>query len=501
MTTDQLRLSAWRYRPAPRLSPAASGPLLVLAASAVLGGVAALYPESWRAVLAAVITINLIALGFKWPRAAVIATFLWLPFMALVRRLLIEDTGWVQNDPLLLVGPLVAVFLAYRIFVMEGRRLAPDGLSKLVLLLLVLALLGVINPLGSGGILGGLAGLIYVAVPLLWFFIGRELGSRWMVNWLVYAVIVVAVLVGAYGLYQTEFGSLPSWDDQWNQITGFASLGVGRTEGGSIELRPWSTFPSNSEYSAYLGIAIAFAVALLYHRRPVVALAIPGLAMALFLSGGRSVMALAIFTAMIITALRTRNGGLAIGVVIVGIAVAYAAALTFGPALDEAAGRSGSAGTERAVGGLLNPLDPDKSTFLTHWDNLWLGVREGFENPLGHGTGSANLGARAGGEGARDTDIDIGNAFVAFGFVGGLTFLAFVVLAYKTVFTRYIRGHFDWAMLAIAGLMVVTFGHWLYGGHYAASALTWFMIGWAVRPLPDEDADEGAAVPAPPSRS
>lgn len=247
---------------------------------------AALHPEWWRALLAAALTINLIVVGMKWPRAAAVATLLWLPFLGLVRRLLIAEGGWLQNDPLLLVGPIAALFLCYRIFVVERHQLAPDRLSKLVLLLLVIAFLAAFSPFGVGGLFGGLAGLIYLGVPLLWFLIGRELGNRRLVFGLISAVVVTALVVGAYGLYQTKFGSLPQWDVDWFQITGYGALTIGRSEAGELIYRPWSTFASNSEYAGYLGMALVLAVAMVYHRRPAFAIAIPGLALALFLAGG-----------------------------------------------------------------------------------------------------------------------------------------------------------------------------------------------------------------------
>ena len=451
--------------------------------SATLGGVAALRPELWRGLLAAALVINLVVVAMKWPRAAAVVTLLWLPFLALTRRLLIGEAGWVQNDPLLLVGPIAALFLCYRLFIVEGRELAADRLSRLVLALLIIALVGAFNPFGVGGLLGGLGGMIYIGVPLLWFFIGRELGSRKIITRLMYAVVIISVAIAAYGLYQTEYGTMPQWDVDWYELNGYGGVKAGRSEGGEVELRPWGTFASTSEYSGYLAMALVFAVAMVYHRRPVVAVAIPILALAVFLAGGRSVMALILLTGMVVTALRTRNRVLALAVVVLGIAVTYGAALAFGDQLDRAAGLSGSTTTERQVSGLLNPLDPDESTFLSHWDNLWEGVKSGFTHPVGQGTGASNIGSKAGGGGGLETDIDIADTFVSFGFVGGFVFVAIIVLSFKTVFSRYLSGRPDRLLLATAGILVVSFGQWLQGGHYAASALMWFLLGWAVRPV------------------
>jgi len=498
VTTDQLRLSRSPEGWTQRLPSGSGAALLAVPAAAGLGVAAVLQPQLWRGLLAAALVVNVVVLGMKWPKAAAVATLLWLPLLALVRRLLIGEAGWTQNDPLLLVGPIAALFLCCRIFVLERRQIAPDRISKLVLLLLVIAFAGAFNPVGEGGLFGGLAGLMYLGVPLLWFFIGRELGDRQTVRRLMQVVVVLAVAIAAYGLYQTEFGSFPQWDIDWFHVSGFAALGVGTSESGSLLLRPWGTFASNSEYSAWLGIAVVFAVAMLYHRRPVLAVTVPMLMIALFLAGGRSVMALTLIGFIVLTALRSRNKALALVVVVLGIGATYGAALAFGERVDRAAGLSGDAKAERQAGGLLNPLDPDESTFITHWEAFLDGIGEGFAHPVGLGTGASNLGGKVGGEGERGSgeqagggregdlggsnDNDVADVFISLGLAGGFVFLAIIVLSFRTVFSRYWRGQTDWAMLAVAGTMVVTLGYWLKGGHYATSALLWFLLGWAVKP-------------------
>ncbi len=506
MTTEQLRLPALRSG-LPRIPGDTAALAAGIPVAVAMGVAAAIHPDWWRYLLAIALAANGIAAATKWPRAAAVATLLWLPMLALVRRLLIAESGWLSEDPLLLVGPVVALFLCYRLFVVEKRALAPDRLSKLVLALLVIALFGAFNPVGVGGLLGGLGGLLFLGVPLLWFFIGRELGNDATVRWVMYAVIGLALAIGAYGLYQTEWAShLPQWDADWFQITGFDGAKAGVDEAGKVTYRPWGTFSSPGEYANYLGTALAFAIAFFYHRRFAVAIAIPALAIALFQSGGRSSMSYALLTAVILTALRTRNRLVALVVVLVGAGVIYGAALTFGPSLDRIAGVSGSNTAKRQTGGLLNPLDPKKSTFLLHLDSLGQGVEDGFRNPVGSGTGSTTIGARLSGAQDRETDVDIADAFVSWGFVGGLLFLAIVVLSLKEVFSRYLRNPPDPLILGAVGVLIVNLGQWLQGGHYAASALTLFMLGFATRPsrrsvpVPEQPRGSPAhAVPAPES--
>lgn len=482
VATDRLRLPGLRL-PHPFGLPDGLGSMVVgVLFGAALGGVTILHPEWWRGLLAGAVAINLIVVGMKWPRAAAVATLLWLPFMALIRRLLIADAGWIQNDPLLLVGPVVALSLCYRIFVVQRRPLATDRLSKLVLLLLVIALFGVLNPFGVGGVLGGLTGLMFVGTPLLWFLVGREIADRRTVTRLMYAVVIISVGIAAYGVFQTEIGPTPQWDVDWYEITGYAGLGTG-IDDSTDQLRPWGTFSSASEYSGYLAFGFVFALAMLYHRRPAAAIAIPLLAGAVFLAGGRSVMSLVLLTAVVLTALRARNRAIALAVVVLGIGAMYGAALTVGPGLDRAAGLSGDAKVERQVGGLVSPLDPNESTLSVHWEALTAGIDLGVRNPVGLGTGASNLGARvSGGEGEFRTDNDIGDVFVAFGIVGGLVFIAIIVMSFRRVFRRYLRERPDPLVFAVAGILVVNFGQWLQSGHYAAAPLMWFLLGWAVKP-------------------
>ncbi len=491
MIGSQMRSARLAHRsPSRALGSAAALPLL-LAAAAAAGVIAVSHPEWYRATLAIALVVNLVVLGMRWPRAAAIATLLMLPFLALVRRLLIADAGFRSDDPLLLVGPVVALFLLYRIYLVEGRR-SDDRLFKLVVALLVVAVAQVFNPFAVGGILAAAGGLLFVGVPLLWFLVGRELGDRAGVTLLLYATIVVAVVVAVYGLLQTQYGTIASWDQAWLDANGYGALFVSANETGNA-LRPFSTFSSNQEYASYLSIAVTFVGALALRRRFGAALALPVLVAALFLAGGRGALVLTAIAGVVLLALLTRNWLAGILVVLAGIGVAYGAAATFGPRIDRAAGIGGDAVVERNVTGILRPLDPNKSTVVAHWDIIVDGFVKGVRNPAGHGTGATTIATSLTGTESQDSENDISNAFVNLGIVGGLLYVAIIVLMFRTVFRRYVRRR-DALSLAVAGLLVVTFGQWLNGGLYAVAPLLWFLAGWATRPRP-EDAAPGEAAP------
>ena len=458
-----------------------AGMTLVLLAAAGAGVIAVSHPEWYRGALAAALAINLIVVGMKWPRAAALATLLLLPFVALIRRLLIADAGFTSNDPLLLVGPVVALFLLYRLYVVEGLR-SHDRLFKLVVALFVVTLVQVFNPFATGGLLAAAGGLLFVGVPLLWFFVGRELGDRASVAFLLYAAIVVACLVGIYGLLQTQYGTIFTWDQAWIDVNGYGALHVGDSGTGN-EIRPFSTFSSNQEYATYLAMGVTFVVAFALKRRFIVVVALPLLVLALFLAGGRGSLVLSVLAVVVLLALLTRRWPSGLLVVVLGIGVAYAAATTFGPRIDRAAGLGGDAVVERNVTGILKPLDPNKSTVIVHYEAILEGFGDAIANPAGRGTGATSIATNLTDTENKDSENDLSNTFINLGIVGGLLYVAIIVLMFRTTFARYVRRR-DVLSLAVAGMLVVTFGQWLNGGMYAAAPLIWFLAGWATRPDP-----------------
>jgi hypothetical protein len=479
MNGAQIRADVLHWRPTSGLpSVAALAGGLALAAAAALAGWATIeFPELRRTLLAAALVGNLLVVGIRWPRAAAVLTLLFLPFLALARRLLIFDSAWTSNDPLILVGPAVAAFLLVHVLAGPHPRLRGDLLVKLVTALLAVVILQVFNPVSDNGIAANVTALIFLAVPLVWFLVGRELGDRRTVAAVTGASVVVALVAGVYGLWQTEVGSLPSWDFKWLQVTGYAALFVG--DRGDNVIRPWSTFSSNTEYGAYVGAALAIAGAFFLHGRIVFALAAPFLAIATFFAGGRSSMVLALLALVLLSAVRMRTIVLGAVVCIVGVAGTLLVAQAFGPRIDRAAGLYGDAIVERNVGGILNPLDEDTSTALSHWASLGNGVAEGFRNPAGHGTAAATIAGeqREGGKGI-ETDNDLADAFVSLGLVGGLLFAAIVLLTLWRALSGYVATG-DVLVLAILGVLTVNLGNWLNGGHYALASLLWFLAGYA----------------------
>jgi len=164
------------------------------------------------------------------------------------------------------------------------------------------------------------------------------------------------------------------------------------------------------------------------------------------------------------------------------------------PALLSFAVSTGNPLITHQVEGLVDPFDPETSTVQTHWHLVVDGFKRSLNNPVGQGTGSINIAAQklGGGDSETGTEVDISNAFVGFGLLGGLLFLAIVLVTFGKVFRGYLRAG-DPRLLAVAGLLLIVFGQWLNGGQYAVASITWFLIGWATRPPGRTDATGSTA--------
>ena len=457
----------------PRAAGGTAATLVLLALAAIAGAVAAVAPGLLRLLFAGAFALVLLTLCLSRPRAGLVATIGFLTALALIRRLLIADAGWASLDPLLLVGPLVAAALCARIFLMEGRPIAPDLLSKLVMAVLVITGLQIFNPAG-GSLLAGLVGFLFFGVPLLWFFVGRELVDDRLADAMMGFVVALAVVVGLYGLSQTQIG-FPSWDRAWIDLaSGYTALNVGD------QIRAFGTFSSSAEYSLFLGTAIAFAAALVLRGRPQWGLTIPILAVALFLSSTRSAFILTGLAIAVLAALRPRRPVLAVAVAVVALAVAYGSASVLGSTLSS----SGNALVQHQVSGLTDPLNSSDSTLVLHVQMFLAGLNFGLSHPLGVGVGVIGAAAKLNsGNLGGSTEIDVSNAFVSSGLVGGLLYV--VLLAVAAL--RGIQGWFAGrdTLLGTIGIMVSTAGQWLMGGHYLLAPLTWILIGNLARVTAD----------------
>jgi len=446
----------------------------VIAAAVVLTAFSSLFVVAggpWiRLILALAISFLLVTISLSRPALGITATFVYLIFLATVRRLLIGPASWVSADPLLLVGPVVAATLMVKLFVLERRQLAPDLISKLVLIVLALTCLEVVNPAG-GSVVAGLAGLLFMALPLLWFFVGREALTDRALERLMAILIVLAMIIAAYGLWQTLVGE-PPWDAAWLNVTGgYGSLNVGN------ELRPFGTFASSSEYALFLGAGLAVSVAFCLRGRLVAAIPIPLLAVALFLSSARGALVTAALAVVVLVGLRTGRALTAAAVTLSAVGVAFLA-LHFESSTLSREGGASSALVSHEVGGITEPLNPNSSTLLVHVQLVIEGIESSLSHPLGKGTAvtnnAAGVNASSVNSQTQATEVDISNAFVALGVAGAIYLLLVLTILFAAA-RGYLKGHRE--LLPVIALLVVGLGQWLIGGDYALAPLAWLLIG------------------------
>jgi hypothetical protein len=424
-------------------------------------------------VTAATLIFGLLAvISAQSPRLAIVLVLWFLPFLAFLRRLLIPVAGWTSFDALLLVAPVVAVFLLYRVFILQKRPLAPDLASKFVLILIILAIVQVINPRG-GGLAAGATGLLFVAAPLGWFFLGRELADRRLIGAVLTGNVILAVGIAGYGLWQTLVGLLP-WDSAWTDLNGYAALSVyGAT-------RAFGTFSSGAEYAFFLAVALVTAIVMALHRRAWALLAVPILAWAIFLESSRAIIFVLLLCVAALLGMRT--GRKTVSAVAIGLAATVAVGTIhfLGPQLTTAAQQSGSPFVAHQVAGLMNPFDSTQSTLALHQQLVSNGFLGSLADPLGAGTASTNLAGQKVSGSSNSAEMDLINVFVSLGVFGGIAFTAVIIL---TLWRGASRALSTLGMVELAGIgiLMVTFGQWLNGGFYAVAPLVWVLVGWTNR--------------------
>jgi hypothetical protein len=219
-------------------------------------------------------------------------------------------------------------------------------------------------------------------------------------------------------------------------------------------------------------------------------LALPLLAVALFLSSSRAPLITGGLAVIVMLALRPRRLGVAAVIVVLAFGAAFGAL--------RLVGGGGAAGglVAHQVNGLTNPLDAGDSTLLLHLSLVVDGVKTGVQHPLGSGTGSTNqAGTKLGGvdRGTAPTEIDFSNAFLGLGLPGGLLFLVIVATTFGFAVRGYLAGN-DLLLPAI-GLLVVSLGQWLSGGHWFLAPVVWLIVGRVSATTATTATSRGAAGP------
>jgi hypothetical protein len=337
-----------------------------------------------------------------------------------------------------------------------------------------MTILGAFNPL-QGGLLSGLAGLLFVLVPMLAFWIGRALCDDATLAAVLKLVATLAIGAAAYGLLQT-FSGFPSWDAAWARSVSSSYTALNVEVAGNI--RPFSIFSSAAEYGYYLGVGIViWLVSGIRSRRLVLTAVVVGLlAVALAYESSRQVvLTLAIALALMWAARRRLSLprtllAIAAALVIIPFAGALVAPQRFG-------NDAHSLLVAHQVKGLTNPFDPEHSTLIVHLDLVEQGLSSALHEPLGLGVGAVNLAGARFGKTTQNTEADPSNAAVALGLPGLVTYLFVFAVGLSRAFATA-RRRADTLGFAALGILGVTLFQWLSGGHYALAFLPWLVLGW-----------------------
>ena len=437
-----------------------------------------------RVVLALALVLIILALGLRMPRALLYSTLAWLVALGLVRRMLISVGDAGPTDPLLLVSPL-AVAVLILAALRSGALASPSGMTKCVLAFNLLTVLSVLNPT-QGGLLVGLAGLLFVLVPMAWFWVGRALVDDDTLSVVMRLIAGAALLSALYGLSQTLVG-LTSFDRAWADRVGaeFAAIRVGNT------IRAFGPFTSASDYTLYLAIAaIALLAASTRFRFTIVSLVpLAVVLVAIVLSGTRGNVVGVLLASGIILAARWSLGLTKAVMIGVGLVVVLVLSLGRVEPANFSDARTAPLLT-RQVAGLANPLDDKESTVGIHLKLGALGLQSALSHPFGRGAGATTIAGSKFGGSAFGTETDPSNAAVGLGIPGLLLYLALVPMA---VSRAYRRAHEERTVvtLFVLGVLVITGLQWLNGGNYASAPIVWLAIGWLDRPRDLDTAGEG----------
>jgi len=427
---------------------------------------------------AVLIAIPLLLLAVYDKESAVLWTLVYLILLGDIRRIVASIAAPSTFDPLLLIAPAVTTVLVFPL--LFGLKLR-EPLSKAVLGLLVVMGLEVLNP-RQGSLNIGLSGAFFYIIPVMWFWIGRSLGSVALVETIICRVVLpLGICAAIFGLCQGFIGFLP-YQQAWIAAVGraYTSLFVGSS------VRPFGFSVSAAEYATLLEYSIALSLAAYFASRRLWMAAVPILATALLLAGGRGLMIKLVVVVCVLWMVRkgTRlNPAKLIGMAVLGGVALVSVSLIAGhfAGSADAGQHSGSAVQDalaHQLGGLAHPFDKKYSSAGLHSNMVTTGFLEGFTSPLGHGLGSTTFAAQKFGaeSDGGSSELDVSDMFISLGFAGGLLYLGVVVFGIRAAFRYSLQTRLS-VGLPVLAILIATLGGWLIEGQYSTCSLIFFILG------------------------
>jgi hypothetical protein len=474
-----LRLRLLSPRTLRRMAPAETIVLFGLLVAALFGVLLAA-SVSLHVLLALAVCPLVVAVVWMSPRSTILGLAFWLIALGMVRRLVGSGSSAGLGDPLLLVGPAVLVLL-FLVASGRGALRQRSRLANVIGLLSLLVLVEALSPF-QGGLLVGLAGLLFMLVPTLAFWVGRSLLDDVTLRRLFQLVAVLSVVSAIYGLIQ-QFVGFPSWDERWITTSGYVALNVGNGV-----TRAFGNFSSAQEYAAFLSVGLVILVTSLPKvRRVLLPLALGAIGLV-----GYALVLASVRTSLVLTAaalgsiaaarVRLRPGAAllagALAVVALGVGLSYVS-VSSQTATSAAANPAGTL-LQHDISGITNPTGSG-SSLPGHLSETFDGVKSGFLQPIGYGTGSVTpASGRLGASAIAGTDSDFGNAGTGLGLFGFILYAVVVVLGLLCTYRLAARRR-DALAFAALGLLVVMLDQWLNGDLYSVAWLVWLSLGWVDR--------------------
>jgi len=419
-----------------------------------------------------------------------VAMILFEPFRGLLRRAQYLFVDYTSEDPIHLLTPIVTLFAF--VLLVRARRLEiffATPMAGAVSILGAIYALEIFNPL-QGGLLVGLAGALFMLVPLVWFYFGQSVEGGF-INRVLQLAVVLGVLTSFYGLYQLVYG-YPAFEQYWIANTDYyVSINVGHIR------RALATFSSAEEWGRYAELgaiaALGFTAAArrFMHR---IGWLICGLFLvgAVILTGQRTaifgllagIAALILFGARSLPQMILRVGLLVLPIILVLVFVAP-------PSEEDMWNKSenDTVGTlvSHAQRGTLKPAEEGSfQVRMENWTYLLTSVIP--YRPLGAGLGAGSLGEV---RFQSDSDLPPIDSFIlvvaiACGIPGALLFVWILGRA-TWLSAKNARAPDDRDMTTrriVAALMPALVLNSIFGltfTLYAVAPLAWLLMGWISR--------------------
>ncbi|WP_397545987.1 hypothetical protein ABUL39_07640 [Rhodothermus marinus] len=404
-------------------------------------------------------------------RVAILAVFAYLIVLGDLRRLLIPLFGWSGTDPLLVVGSAFALVVVAGALVNREIRF-DTKLAKWTLVLMAIMVLQIFNP-KQGGLMVGLAGAMFLIVPICWFWVGRTYATPAFLRTLLYGLVLpMALVAAAYGTYQVFFGYLPH-QQRWLEMNWYAGLGDPNNPA------PISLFASNTEYGKFISIGAVLAWAAFLKGNRSAGLLVPPLLVAVALTGSRGPLFFSLAAMVALWAVLSRSttawvlrGALAAVLAAVGLvwSLTQATQLGLDPHVQKRLERQAQEFIHARKG------EVEYSSAETHFMMMVRGYLYPLKEPLGLGIGAVTKAAGKFGGRSYNTETHLGNSWVALGLPGGILYHLIIGLLLLTALRYWIRTR-SLTALAMLGILGVTMANLLNGEAYAVGPLTALCAG------------------------